>query len=436
MNIKKIVIYSLSAVATIGTIGYFVADQIKILPYYSQLTKSYESNMADLQPEAQKHSSFVGSKKCNECHGDEYNMWKTSGHSKMIQSIKDNPDVIIADFSKLPADADFNKSDAVYTIGSKFKQRYMLEKNGDYVVGNYQWNTQLNKWQPYAVYKDWYADGFDHNNSKVYTSKTCDGCHFTGFMSKEQRVEPAVACEACHGASSEHVKNPTDKNIYVATTYDPHRATEVCLQCHMRNRDKRLENNLSIKTDLYNEVRDYPLGYEVGKALREFKTVAPFEYGKETSEFYANGVGKKNRTQGNEYINTRMYEHGITCVNCHNPHKLDNTAEKSLGDQACMKCHDFGSVVGPHSKSIEDHTKHKADSNGSSCIECHMPKTGKHLDNSPLTVRTHIFDFITPMETKKYSVPNACNNCHQDKSIDWAIEKTNQWGMNNGWKIK
>ena len=69
------------------------------------------------------------------------------------------------------------------------------------------------------------------------------------------------------------------------------------MQCHMRNRDKRLEK-LTLK-DIFGDARDYPVGYEAGKALSEYKLTAPFEYGKETKEFYGNGVAKKNRTQGN-----------------------------------------------------------------------------------------------------------------------------------------
>ncbi|HRF57443.1 MAG TPA: multiheme c-type cytochrome, partial [Campylobacterales bacterium] len=435
MTKKKKWLIAIVLIATLlGSFGYYmITKKAKIIPYYSQLTMNYVENNKDVQPKAQKTAAYVGSTKCGECHKDNHKAWQSSNHSKIIQSIKDRPSSVIADFGKLPADADFNKSDAVYTIGGKFKQRYMIEKDGDYRIGNYQWNTQLGKWQPFAAYKDWYMGGFENNNTAVPTGKTCDGCHFTGYMSKEQRVEPAIACESCHGPGSAHAKAPKEPNIYRATMSDPRKATEVCLQCHMRNRDKRLDNNMSAIKDLFGDVRDYPKGYEPGKALINYKTPAPFEHGKETGEFYGNGVGKKNRTQGNEYVKSRMYAHGITCVNCHNPHKLDNTAQKPLGDESCMKCHETGSVVGPHAINIEAHTKHKVGSKGSSCIECHMPKTGKHLDNSPLTVRTHIFGFITPMESKKYGVANACNNCHKDKSVDWAIDVTNKWGMNGGW---
>ena len=90
---------------------------------------------------------------------------------------------------------------------------------------------------------------------------------------------------------------------------------------------------LTVITDTAN-AQNIIKGYEPGNPLREYKTPAPFEYGKDSGEFYGNGVGKKNRTQGNEYVKSRMYQHGISCINCHNPHKLDNTTDKPLGDES------------------------------------------------------------------------------------------------------
>jgi hypothetical protein len=432
MQQKIILTVVLASVLGLGSFGYYMIQKHgKILPFIGQLTRNQVNENADIQPKSQKQAHYVGSQQCKKCHEDQFEQWKHSYHSKMIQDVTKVPTAILADFMTLPDNANFKKKDVVYTIGGKFKQRYMMSKelNGtqDYVIGNYQWNTQLKKWQPYSTTKDWYHDGFEENNSKVGTSKTCDGCHFTGFMSQEKRIEPAISCESCHGPGSEHAKSPEENDIYIATNADPKRTTEVCLQCHMRNRDKRLEH-----TDIHSifgDVRDYPKGFEPGKPLSTYKMKAPFDHN-ESDEFFGNGVGKKNRTQGNEYVQSMMYKHGITCVNCHDPHVLDSTSDKPLGDALCMKCHSLGSPIGPHQNSIQEHTRHKVGSSGSSCIECHMPKTGKHLKESPLTVRTHVFGFITPAESKKYKVANACTNCHKDKNLDWADKNVVKWGMN------
>lgn len=406
----------------------------KITPYYTQLSKARVGMNLDLQPEAQKEAHFVGSAKCKECHEEHYHDWKTSMHSKMIQDIRKDASVVVADFSKLPDDADFTLKEAVYTIGSKFKQRYMVPAtiNGkeDYRLGNYQWNTQTGKWQHFKPYKYWYHDSYPHANQQFPTSTTCDGCHFTGYMSTGKRVEPAIACESCHGPGSRHAENP-DSPVFKASLADPIRTNEVCMQCHMRNRDKRMETEHASATDLWMTATDYPAGYEAGKPLINHKLPAPFAPGQATKEFWPNGAAKKNRTQGNEYIHDTMYKHGITCINCHNPHTLSNTAKKPEGNNACMKCHSFGSVIGPHQDTIEQHTHHKPDSKGSACIECHMPKTGKHTGKSPLTVRSHRFAFTYPAETKAYGMPpetNACFACHKDRTLDSLQNDLKKWG--------
>ena len=104
--------------------------------------------------------------------------------------------------------------------------------------------------------------------------------------------------------------------------------------------------------------------------------------------------------------------------------------------RSCMKCHSFGSPIGPHQLNLEKHTNHKADSKGSLCVECHMPKTGRHTGKSPLTVRSHMFGFTTPQETIKYKMPNetnACFACHkEDRDMKTLQSDLESWGM-IGW---
>jgi formate-dependent nitrite reductase cytochrome c552 subunit len=114
----------------------------------------------------------------------------------------------------------------------------------------------------------------------------------------------------------------------------------------------------------------------------------PYQPGVNDAKYYGNGVGVKNRMQGNEYIQS----------------------------------------------TLAAHTKHLPDSTGSSCIECHMPRTGKHTGKSPTTVRTHVFRFIYPRESMQYGVNNSCNNCHQDKSLEWSEKTLIEWGMTS-WEI-
>jgi len=434
--LKKLFLFVIVFLILLGGFLFYKKSE-KLLPFYSQLTQERVGTEVNLQMLEQKESHFVGSSKCLECHEKNHKSWSHSRHPKMIQDPVKNPQIVVADFSKLPSDANFALKDAVYTVGGKFKQRFMMRKdlNGteDYVLGNYQWNVQTQKWQGFKPWKYWYKDAYPHDNNELPTSRACDGCHFTGYMSTQKRVESGISCESCHGPASLHVEN-TSSPIYKASLSDPVRQNEVCLQCHMRNRDNRMKTQDI--SEIYGDARDYPLGYEAGKPLSQYKMVAPFVLGQETKEFYANGMAKKNRSQGNEFVHSMKGKHGVTCINCHDPHTLEPTAEKNTGNDLCMKCHSFGSPIGPHQKDLSAHTKHKLDSKGSLCVECHMPKVGKHTGKSPLTVRTHSFGFVTPKETLAYKMPketNACYACHKEDSTMNQLQKDlESWGM-VGW---
>ncbi len=121
---KRIFTIIILLLTLVATIIWF--NLPKITPYYIQLTKPRIGLNLDIQPQAQKEAHFVGSAKCVKCHEEQHTQWKHSMHSKMIQDIRKTPDAVVADFSKLPKNADFTLAQAVYTVGSKFKQRYMI----------------------------------------------------------------------------------------------------------------------------------------------------------------------------------------------------------------------------------------------------------------------------------------------------------------------
>lgn len=317
-------------------------------------------------------------------------------------------------------------------VGLHLDQQPQAQKNSHYV------GSQKCKECHNEKHHDWMSSLHSKMIQDIKENPDAVIADFTGYMSKGKRVEPTISCESCHGPASKHIEDP-ESPIFNASHSDPIRSNEVCFQCHMSGRDKRPETQNLQSKDLWMDAKDYPSGYEPGKPLINYKLPAPFSLGKETKEFWANGAAKKNRTQGNEYIHDRMYAHGITCINCHDPHKLTNTAQKPQGNDACMKCHSFGSIIGPHQDTLEAHTNHKADSIGSSCIECHMPKTAKHTDKSPLTVRSHLFTFTYPAQTKAYGMPaktNACFACHQDKTLDSLQSTLKDWGKLDWGKLK
>jgi hypothetical protein len=93
--------------------------------------------------------------------------------------------------------------------------------------------------------------------------------------------------------------------------------------------------------------------------------------------------------------------------------------------ELCLTCHGPSSPNGPHAATIEAHTHHKADSTGSECVSCHMPKIEQTI--ADINVRSHTFNFIAPEMTDQYKIPNSCNTCHTDKTTDWARQTLKGW---------
>jgi formate-dependent nitrite reductase cytochrome c552 subunit len=82
---------------------------------------------------------------------------------------------------------------------------------------------------------------------------------------------------------------------------------------------------------------------------------------------------------------------------------------------------------------IEQPTHHKADSTGSECIACHMPKIAQTLGD--VNVRSHTFRFLSPAKTDTLKIPNACNVCHTDKSTAWATDALKSWTDLSPWRM-
>ncbi|MGE9270027.1 MAG: ammonia-forming cytochrome c nitrite reductase subunit c552 [Verrucomicrobiales bacterium] len=72
----------------------------------------------------------------------------------------------------------------------------------------------------------------------------------------------------------------------------------------------------------------------------------------------------------------------------------------------------------------EENTFHAPGTQGSSCVDCHMPKRD-YMGRDPRS--DHRFPIPDPLLTKELGTPNACNDCHADKGLDWQIEWTNNW---------
>ena len=110
--------------------------------------------VVDVASVTSQPKKFVGSDTCKMCHLEHFDSWEMTLHSRMLQDAKKNEDAIIVpidekkiredlaklgDKLKVPADQIYvpKKDEILYTIGSQWKQRFIVKKTGHFIFLRY-----------------------------------------------------------------------------------------------------------------------------------------------------------------------------------------------------------------------------------------------------------------------------------------------------------
>jgi len=253
----------------------------------------------------------------------------------------------------------------------------------------------------------------------------CADCHSTGVRKgydqashgyATTRAEDGVGCEACHGAGSAHVvwagrpaalrwlwrddglahRLDERRNAAwrVGTRAAPparsgprrtDREIETCARCHARRAQ------LTDAVSAANSIHD---GFRV--SLLEPGLYWPD--GQQRDEVYTYG----------SFAQSRMYQHGVTCSDCHDPH---TSKLRAAGNATCARCHAAATY------DVPSHHYHEAGTPGAACATCHMPTT-TYMVNDPR--HDHSFRVPRPDRSVSLGVPNACDQCHADRGAAWA----------------
>ena len=264
-------------------------------------------------------AEYVGSETCASCHADIAGSWAETLHTKMVQDANDA--IMIGDFDKEgnPLETTgLSKDDIKFTIGSKWKQRYVTEQDGDLKILPQQWIVKTEEWT------DYHADEWE---DRVYEDK-CIRCHTTGYNPQtEEFVENGVGCEACHGPASLHVENPAKVKPVNVAELSAERQVDVCGSCHVRGKNA-------------DGKRDDALGFMPGDNLADhYDWLVP--KGEDEKRFYENGDSKSHHQQFNDFIQSKHYEAGLSCITCHDPHSQGAAAGqlKDTPENLCFSCH-------------------------------------------------------------------------------------------------
>ena len=373
---------------------------------------------------------YVGSAQCESCHQEIYDRWKKTPMANVVRDPREHPEAIAPDLSKADPLVTFTKDDIAFVYGSIWKQRYFTKHGDDYFPEPAQWDFVHHMWRPYFVKNgtDWWASLYPPDNFQRPTGPLCDGCHSVNYdIASKTPTEWNVGCERCHGPGSEHIVAKTRDTIINPARLDYVQANDTCIQCHSQGRP--LTNPINGK------YYDWPVGFHMGLNLADFWQLEEHKLGETSFTHFPDGTAHKNRMQGNDFVQSLMYNRGVACFSCHDVHGTANPAQlREPTGEICLACHGTNTQNGPHAASIDAHTHHKPGSPGSQCVACHMPKIEQTI--ADVNVHAHTFRFITPADTDAYKIPNPCNVCHQDKSIAWTAAALKSWRDRSPWRLQ
>ncbi len=234
-----------------------------------------------------------------------------------------------------------------------------------------------------------------------------------------------VSCEACHGPGSSHVQWAQRPKTTGAAYANDDNGLTVRL-------DDRSEISWRIDETTGNAVRSKPLekrveldvcgrchvrrealssDYRPGDPLLDHFRVSLLSQ----NLYHADGQIDDEVYVYGSFLQSKMYAAGVTCSDCHEPHSLKLRAK---GNGICVQCHLAAKF------DSKPHHHHDPKSAGGQCVNCHMP------DKHYMVVdprRDHSFRIPRPDVSVAIGAPNACNQCHDDQSVQWALDKVVEW---------
>ncbi|MFT5500201.1 MAG: Tfp pilus assembly protein PilF [Woeseiaceae bacterium] len=412
------------------------------------------ATVATIEPGAPE---FAGSQSCSSCHEDQYLAWQKSHHAQAMQPA--TAETVLGDFSGVDfeyfattsrffsrdngffvrtenAAGELQEFPIRYTFGVAPLQQYLIELPGGRLQPlTIAWDDRSadeggQRW--YHLYPD---EFIDHDDELHWTGRAqnwnfmCAECHSTDLQKNYDLESDSfattwseinVGCEGCHGPASRHVQArqsgaQSGAGGLVTDLDDAGRAVwqmnpqtgiaersefrmrpptqpEACGRCHSRRAQASPD-------------------YEYNKSLLDTHSPALLE----EHLYFPDGQIRDEVYVYGSFLQSRMYQAGVSCSDCHDPHAA---TLRSAGEPSdiCSTCHL------PQKFAATEHHKHVPGS--VACVDCHMPaRTYMGVDDR----RDHSFRIPRPDLTVSTGSPNACNSCHNDNDAEWATAAIQEW---------
>lgn len=405
-------------------------------------------------------SGFVGSAACADCHATEFRAWQASHHHDAM--LPANAATVLgdfddADFERAGVSARFHRDDErllvttagpdgepatfeiTHTFGVFPLQQYLVPMPGGRLqVLEFAWDARAAEegGQRWFSFRDDAAlqpgDVLHWTGPNANWNSMCADCHSTGFRKGYDASENSfeslwaeinVGCEACHGRGADHVtwarergegELSEDDARGLALLFDERDGVSWPLSADgrpVRSTPKTGRKEISTCARCHSRRSQFadapPAGHDWLDAYLP-SIVQPDLYhpdGQPADETYVWG----------SFMQSRMQHAGVTCSDCHDPHRASLRLQ---GNTSCTQCHAAASYDTP------EHHHHEAGSTGAACAACHMPvQTFMGVD----VRHEHVFRVPRPAESAALGAPDACTDCHEDRSAAWAAEAITDW---------
>jgi predicted CXXCH cytochrome family protein len=407
--------------------------------------------------------AFVGSEACAGCHQAETALWKESQHKHAMQhataaSVLGNFDN--ASFDYFGVHSRFFKEDnkflvetdgpdgklaifeAKYTFGIDPLQQYLIEfPDGRIQALSIAWDSRPKQQDGQRWFHLYPNEEIKHDDVLHWTKLNqnwnfmCAECHSTGVQKNYDAAsdrfhttwtEISVGCEGCHGKGSRHVNWAHSQQSWFGKDEDPRKGLAVLLNERdgvtwqpdpktgnpQRSIAPAVTRREIESCGLCHARRgEFSEDWVPGQPLSDTHVVSLVARGL----YHADGQMLDEVYNYGPFKQSKMFAAGVTCSDCHEPHAAKLRAE---GDGVCLQCHASDKYE------VASHTRHEGVTPKVTCASCHMPVStymvvDKRHDHSLRTPR--------PDLSVKLGTPNACNNCHADKSALWAADAIERW---------
>jgi predicted CXXCH cytochrome family protein len=387
-----------------------------------------------------KPASYIGSEQCADCHQQQFKDWQGSHHQLAMalpdaQSVQGNFDntefTLHGQTSRFEKEGDQFKVitdgndgsrqsfDISATFGLYPLQQYLIDfPDGHKQALSISWDSREKNEGGQRWFHLYPEDQVTPQDVLHWTGPNqnwnyqCADCHSTDLRKNynaannsydTQYAEISVGCEACHGPASNHIEWSQNQlglanKGFAVDLKNTDTQVNACAHCHSRR----------------SQLRD---GFTPDKDFHDYYLPSLLRPGM----YHSDGQILEEVYVWGSFQQSKMAQQGVVCSDCHNTHAAKLKAE---GNAVCTQCHNpappkrFATLQAGNYDS-EEHHFHTPGSEGAQCRNCHMPaKTYMGVDER----YDHSFRIPRPDLSDKLASPNACTQCHNDKSNTWAAD--------------